>query len=181
MTKAKSPAGLRVRRKRDGVAGACAVFISSTGRVGRTPQWVLDAPGRWLASKDAGCGRLGQGEKGVQAVGKEREKRPAELSWPAWALVLLTSPFMASRKSIPARSWRVAGAGWVAWIGAATMLPGPGLAAGYQDNAELARELKELARSHPQDVRLTNVCSSLQSNAVWVLELGRGTDEERAR
>ena len=63
------------------------------------------------------------------------------------------------------------------WLG----LSASGVAAGYQDNQALARELKELARAHKQFVRLEAACRTPQKNDVWRLELGRGSDDERQR
>src|SRR5262245_6147205 len=53
--------------------------------------------------------------------------------------------------------------------------------ADYADNKALADQLKQLARTHRNIVRVEKACESTGKNDVWRVELGNGSDEERNR
>lgn len=52
--------------------------------------------------------------------------------------------------------------------------------AAYLDNATLEKELRDLAQKHPSFIHLTNLATTVQSNAIWLIEIGWGTLAERA-
>ncbi len=52
---------------------------------------------------------------------------------------------------------------------------------GYQDNKPLISQLKELASEHKKTLRATKVCDTPGKNEVWRVELGSGTEDERAK
>jgi hypothetical protein len=54
------------------------------------------------------------------------------------------------------------------------------LEATYHSSAELDDFLKGLARSHPELVRVESAATSLEGRRVWMVEVGRGTDDDRA-
>ena len=53
--------------------------------------------------------------------------------------------------------------------------------AGYLDNKPMVAHLKELAREHKKFLRVSKVCDTSGKNEVWRVELGSGTDDERAK
>jgi hypothetical protein len=71
--------------------------------------------------------------------------------------------------------WRLAFAiCWLTFSAAAFALE-------YADNKALADQLKQLARTHKNIVRVEKACESTGKNEVWRVELGNGSDEERNR
>jgi hypothetical protein len=58
-------------------------------------------------------------------------------------------------------------------------IPNRSLAAGYVDAETLGKQLKKIAASHPKIVRLESMARSLAKRDVWLVELGKGSDEER--
>jgi hypothetical protein len=61
---------------------------------------------------------------------------------------------------------------WLAFSSSASALD-------YADNKALADQLKPLARTHKNIVRVEKACESAGKNEVWRIELGNGSDEER--
>ena len=51
----------------------------------------------------------------------------------------------------------------------------------YLDNKPLVAQLKEMAREHKKFLRVSKVCDTPGRNEVWRVELGSGTDDERAK
>src|ERR1043166_4027675 len=58
-------------------------------------------------------------------------------------------------------------------------LPLAGATASYQDNEVLIKHLKDLAKTNKSMTRALKVCDTPGKNAVWRLELGGGSDDER--
>lgn len=55
----------------------------------------------------------------------------------------------------------------------------PGLS--YLDNKKLSREIRELASRNDSAARVRSLARTSQGNELWLAELGRGTDQERAK
>jgi len=53
-------------------------------------------------------------------------------------------------------------------------------AAGYMDAEALGKQLKKIASSNAKVVRVKSAAQSLSKRDVWLVELGKGSDEERA-
>lgn len=57
----------------------------------------------------------------------------------------------------------------------------PGAALEYPSNSELGRRLKDLADHQRDRLRLNTLAPSLGRSEVWLVELGKGSDEQRAQ
>jgi hypothetical protein len=53
-------------------------------------------------------------------------------------------------------------------------------AAEYQDNRSLGRQLTTLAEQNPDVVRVTDIARSMGKRKVWLVEAGKGADQDRA-
>ena len=53
--------------------------------------------------------------------------------------------------------------------------------ADHLDNKPMVAHLKELGREHKKFLRVSKVCDTSGKNEVWRVELGSGTDDERAK
>ncbi|MEJ2704874.1 MAG: M14 family metallopeptidase, partial [Sedimentisphaerales bacterium] len=52
-------------------------------------------------------------------------------------------------------------------------------AAEYQDNRSLGRQLTALAEQNPEVMRITDIARSMGKRKVWLVEAGRGADQDR--
>ena len=52
-------------------------------------------------------------------------------------------------------------------------------AVAYQDNRSLAKQLMSLAEQNPDIVRVTNIARSMGKRKVWLVEVGKGTEQDR--
>ena len=70
---------------------------------------------------------------------------------------------------------RLAALSVFSWLGAASVWAGPH----YWTNRQLADELAELGRLHPELVRPEKVAETREGHALWLVEVGAGTAEDR--
>jgi hypothetical protein len=51
----------------------------------------------------------------------------------------------------------------------------------YQDNRSLGRRLMSLAEQNPEVMRVTSLARSMEKRKVWLIELGKGAEQDRQR